>query len=84
MPLSLWLMSESSVNIDQHSNLTCFHCGEDCPDDRVHIEEKYFCCEGCKMVYEILNTHQLTHYYQIEGTPGREPQGRETFTIRLA
>lgn len=50
--------------------LTCFHCHEKCEDDRLHLEDKYFCCEGCKMVYEILNTHGLCNYYQIDDNAG--------------
>jgi Cu+-exporting ATPase len=49
---------------------SCFHCHEVCPDDRLHIGDKYFCCEGCKMVYEILNTNDLCQYYDLDKAPG--------------
>ena len=48
------------------SALTCFHCHDACPDDRLRIEDKHFCCEGCKMVFEILNTHNLCEFYALE------------------
>ena len=32
--------------------IQCFHCGEDCREIII-AQEKEFCCEGCKMVYEI-------------------------------
>ena len=55
--------------------LSCYHCGEDCPDDSINIEDKYFCCQGCKLVYEILNTHELTQYYDIDNKPGISMRG---------
>jgi len=58
----------SKTKIAEH--LTCYHCGEDCVDDHIHIQEKNFCCEGCKMVYEIINQNGLCTYYDIEKNPG--------------
>jgi site-specific DNA recombinase len=58
----------SKTEIAEH--LTCYHCGEDCADDHIHIQEKYFCCEGCKMVYEIINQNGLCTYYEIKKNPG--------------
>ncbi|MBL6658012.1 MAG: heavy metal translocating P-type ATPase metal-binding domain-containing protein [Flavobacteriales bacterium] len=40
----------------------CSHCGEITSKD-IRIEEKYFCCEGCKVVYDILKDNNLTSYY---------------------
>ena len=48
----------------------CYHCGEDCKDKPIHIHEKDFCCEGCKMVYEILNESGMCDYYSISNNPG--------------
>jgi Cu+-exporting ATPase len=50
--------------------IVCYHCGEDCENDKIHKEEKYFCCEGCKMVYEILNENNLCSYYTYDDHPG--------------
>jgi Cu+-exporting ATPase len=33
-------------------------------------EDKPFCCEGCKTVYQILNENKLSSYYDIYETPG--------------
>ncbi len=50
----------------------CYHCGENCEDRSIQVEKKYFCCQGCKTVYEILNTHALSDYYHVgEPTPGK-------------
>ena len=46
---------------------TCYHCGEHCEHQDIHIEDKIFCCDGCKMVYEILNENDLCTYYDLEG-----------------
>lgn len=48
----------------------CCHCGENCDTADIHIGEKKFCCQGCKMVYEIINQNGLCEYYDIEKTPG--------------
>lgn len=51
----------------------CFHCGLDCKTDRIEFDQKAFCCNGCKTVYEILNQHELTSYYDLESAPGTVP-----------
>ncbi|MBG9378126.1 heavy metal translocating P-type ATPase metal-binding domain-containing protein [Panacibacter sp. DH6] len=48
----------------------CFHCGEQCDKEPVIAHGKSFCCEGCKMVYEILNDSGLCDYYTISKNPG--------------
>lgn len=51
----------------------CFHCGLDCNADSIEFDQKLFCCNGCKTVYEILNQHELTSYYDLESAPGSVP-----------
>ena len=53
--------------------LTCFHCGEDCPNQEIRIDDKYFCCNGCKTVYEILDQNSLCEYYNFDNQPGVSP-----------
>lgn len=48
----------------------CYHCGDETLKDNIRSEEKVFCCEGCKMVYEIINQNNLCNYYDIEKNPG--------------
>ncbi|MBN8703127.1 MAG: heavy metal translocating P-type ATPase metal-binding domain-containing protein, partial [Bacteroidetes bacterium] len=52
------------------NKLTCFHCGDDCKEMPIQVEQKYFCCEGCKTVYEILNKNDLCEYYNLSENPG--------------
>ena len=49
---------------------SCFHCGNDVPDNSIRLEDKAFCCSGCKMVFEILNEHDLCTYYDLNQKPG--------------
>lgn len=52
----------------------CFHCGLKCPDSTIKIEEKLFCCNGCKTVYQILEQNNLCQYYDFEKMTGNTPQ----------
>lgn len=52
------------------TQLICYHCGEACNHDKIYIEDKFFCCDGCKMVYEILNQNSLCTYYDLNDHPG--------------
>lgn len=53
-----------------HNKHICYHCGTPCITNNIAIEEKIFCCEGCKLVYEILNENGLCDYYKIQNHPG--------------
>ncbi|WP_300436883.1 heavy metal translocating P-type ATPase metal-binding domain-containing protein [Christiangramia sp.] len=57
--------------------LNCFHCGEECLDEVIRFSEKDFCCTGCKTVFEILNTNDLSYYYELERNPGTSPKFSE-------
>jgi len=53
---------------------SCYHCGADCGKKPIIFNEKMFCCNGCKTVYEILNANELSCYYDFEATPGTIPK----------
>lgn len=53
---------------------TCYHCGADCDKTLIDFDEKEFCCNGCKTVYEILNQNELSCYYDLENAPGTIPK----------
>ncbi|WP_440122346.1 heavy metal translocating P-type ATPase [Tenacibaculum sp. Ill] len=53
---------------------TCFHCGNECDTKTITIEEKFFCCNGCKTVYEIFSENDLTCYYDFQNNPGAIPE----------
>ncbi|WP_332368445.1 heavy metal translocating P-type ATPase metal-binding domain-containing protein [Spirosoma telluris] len=53
------------------SSTICYHCGNECPDESIVLDDKPFCCDGCKTVYSILSQHQLCQYYDIEQLSGK-------------
>ena len=56
-------------------NTTCYHCGNECDTDNpISVEDKHFCCLGCKTVYEILSENNLDNYYKYEKSPGSRPE----------
>ncbi|MBD0832341.1 heavy metal translocating P-type ATPase [Aestuariibaculum sediminum] len=55
----------------------CFHCGDVCDSDPIFYNEKKFCCNGCKTVYEIFSENDLTCYYDLEVSPGATPKDIE-------
>ncbi|WP_430466421.1 heavy metal translocating P-type ATPase [Winogradskyella ouciana] len=55
-------------------NKTCFHCGDNCGNHVISFQEKSFCCNGCKTVFEIFNENDLTCYYDLQNSPGAIPK----------
>ena len=52
------------------NQVTCAHCGEPCPSDAVRVGDQAYCCEGCRMVYELLDNNGLCNYYRLNDHPG--------------
>ncbi len=53
----------------------CFHCGlEIIKEEAIYFDEKKFCCNGCKTVYEIFSINNMSCYYDFEKSPGATPQ----------
>lgn len=52
---------------------TCYHCGDECGKSSVKFDDKDFCCNGCKTVYEIFTSNGLSTFYEIEGKAGTTP-----------
>jgi Cu+-exporting ATPase len=61
----------------------CYHCGEDCELDSIDFDEKSFCCQGCKLVYEILAQNELCEYYQLDTNPGKSQKNNSEFRNRF-
>ena len=52
----------------------CFHCGIEIPvKQEILHDDKLFCCNGCKTVYDIFQTNGLSRYYDFEKAPGATP-----------
>ena len=53
----------------------CFHCGiEIIQSEQIVFDDKNFCCNGCKTVYEIFSQNDMSCYYDFEQSPGATPQ----------
>lgn len=53
------------------TKVLCTHCGEDCTTEIVSLPTgEQFCCEGCKIVFELLRDNNLCTYYDLDKTPG--------------
>ena len=53
----------------------CFHCGLDIiKEEQIIFDKKFFCCNGCKTVYEIFSLNDMSCYYDFEKSPGATPQ----------
>lgn len=54
-------------------NSTCFHCGDTCDKSPILLDNKPFCCNGCKTVYQIFTENDLLCYYDFQNSPGAIP-----------
>lgn len=51
-------------------SVICYHCGTPCLTKAIHTDEKFFCCDGCLLVYELLRDKDMCDYYKLEKHPG--------------
>ncbi|MFY0628545.1 MAG: heavy metal translocating P-type ATPase metal-binding domain-containing protein [Reichenbachiella sp.] len=58
--------------IPASTQIACYHCGDDVQIDGISIDEKSFCCHGCKTVFELLDKNDLCDYYSLEDNPGNQ------------
>ncbi len=58
-------------------NSICFHCGDTCDKNPVIVDQKPFCCNGCKTVYQIFTENDLSCYYDLQNNPGAIPDEME-------
>ena len=71
-------MKKTTITPDSSANQNaCYHCGEDCGKAPILFNEKQFCCNGCRMVFEILSQSNACDYYQFETHPGVKLVNRE-------
>ena len=55
----------------------CYHCGDECGSGAIVYDEKHFCCNGCKTVYEIFSENDLSYYYDLQSGAGSTPTAIE-------
>ena len=64
------MKDQQATGIKDKQKIICYHCGDICRGDHVIFDDKDFCCNGCKTVYEILDQKGLCNYYELEKNPG--------------
>lgn len=57
--------------LNKNTKTICYHCGDFCAEETLVLNDKSFCCNGCKNVFILLSENNLTSYYSIEKTPGK-------------
>ncbi len=57
------------LEVPLKTDVACFHCGNTC-EETLWLDDKSFCCFGCKTVYEILHTNDLCEYYSLDRNAG--------------
>lgn len=63
--------------------ILCTHCGAPCREQIVPVGEATFCCNGCRAVYELLHSTELSAYYDQQSPPGIKPAS-DTDSSRFA
>lgn len=63
-----------SPTINTAPIVKCYHCGEQCKTTKITYDQKEFCCDGCKLVYDLLKDNSLCTYYNLNNTPGISPE----------
>src|ERR1051326_8287331 len=60
----------------------CYHCGLSCFPGSPRSGKKHFCCDGCLLVYKLLEQNGLCNYYDLQNHPGMQairPLRKEKF-----
>lgn len=58
----------------------CFHCGQKKYFSDIFFDNKYFCCNGCKLIYEIL-FKDFNQYYELNKFPGICPEEKAFYNF---
>jgi Cu+-exporting ATPase len=61
------MIAEKTIEVQSR----CYHCGDDLPASPYLLDDKHFCCLGCKGVYQVLSSHNLCNYYDYNDIPGQ-------------
>lgn len=59
----------------------CVHCGEDCDQGQIEDRGQYFCCIGCRAVYELLQKSDCDQYYRLQQQPGLSPKNKKDYSF---
>jgi len=56
----------------------CFHCADEIIGKPIIFDDKEFCCNGCKSVYELISSNELSSFYTFENNAGTKPISSDT------
>lgn len=73
MELKVKQSSITKVETITGTDVSCYHCGQPCAAI-LWLNDKPFCCAGCRAVYEILSENDLCAYYTLDKSPGVRQQ----------
>lgn len=67
---------------DTRKVVQCYHCGADC-SEIIREDDRSFCCDGCRMVYNLLSENNLCTYYSLSEKPGHpaDPKLKAQFEV---
>src|SRR5690606_29667468 len=70
------ILFETAVENEQ----ICYHCHQPC-EEMLWLDDKAFCCQGCKTVFEILSANDMCEYYALDANAGNNLKhvDKETF-----
>ena len=68
-------VKETKAPLGKKTAVHCYHCGETC-DTSIYTDQKYFCCDGCKFVFQLLQENGLCNYYELSDRPGIKVKGK--------
>jgi Cu+-exporting ATPase len=54
----------------RRATVKCFHCGTGCRSGAFSSGDKSFCCQGCRMVFELLSESGLNEFYTLSSDAG--------------
>ena len=63
-------LKEKVKSSTTQTDTCCYHCGVPCYTDTITVDDKFFCCDGCRLVYELINENGLCDYYKLQAHPG--------------
>ena len=78
------MLTETSPNrqkigndADFLTNGHCFNCHDDLRGQTLTFDDRAFCCEGCRTVYQILNENDLCTFYALDDAAGLSQKNRK-------
>lgn len=78
-------MTRSNINVllgtAVETDQLCYHCHQPC-EEILWLDEKAFCCHGCKTVFEILSANDLCEYYVLDGKAGNNLKNVDSESFR--